>query len=85
MTVSAVAPAWADTTTTDQSETVSEAPSTPVPEIPVQLRTPKARGGKKHHFIAKTVRLCTYCESEVLSDLDGLSICTTSYFNMFDY
>ena len=82
-----VAPAWADTTTTDQSETVSEAPSTPVPEIPVQLRTPKARGGggKKHHFIAKTVRLCTDCESKVFSDLNGLSTCTTSCFNVLDY
>ncbi|XP_036958378.1 rac GTPase-activating protein 1-like [Acanthopagrus latus] len=60
-----VAPAWADTTTTDQSETVSEAPSTPVPEIPVQLRTPKARGGggKKHHFIAKTVIKSEFCAS----------------------
>uniref|UniRef100_A0A671TH83 Rac GTPase-activating protein 1 n=1 Tax=Sparus aurata TaxID=8175 RepID=A0A671TH83_SPAAU len=56
--------AWADTTTTDQSETVSEAPSTPVPEIPVQLRTPKARGGgKKHIFTAKTVIKSEFCAS----------------------
>lgn len=48
------AKAWADTTTTDQSETASEAPSTPVSD-PVQLRTPG--GGKKHHFIPKTVWL----------------------------
>uniref|UniRef100_A0A671TI83 Rac GTPase-activating protein 1 n=1 Tax=Sparus aurata TaxID=8175 RepID=A0A671TI83_SPAAU len=55
---------WADTTTTDQSETVSEAPSTPVPEIPVQLRTPKARGGgKKHIFTAKTVIKSEFCAS----------------------
>lgn len=45
---------WTDTTTTDQSETASEAPSTPVSE-PLHLRTPG--GGKKHHFIPKTVRL----------------------------
>lgn len=45
---------WADTTTTDQSETASEAPSIPV-SYPLQLRTPG--GGKKHHFIPKTVRL----------------------------
>lgn len=45
---------WADTTTTDQSETASEAPSTPVSE-PLHLQTPG--GGKKHHFIPKTVRL----------------------------
>uniref|UniRef100_A0A671THA3 Rac GTPase-activating protein 1 n=1 Tax=Sparus aurata TaxID=8175 RepID=A0A671THA3_SPAAU len=44
--------------------TVSEAPSTPVPEIPVQLRTPKARGGgKKHIFTAKTVIKSEFCAS----------------------
>ncbi|XP_074536787.1 rac GTPase-activating protein 1-like [Halichoeres trimaculatus] len=56
---------WVDTTTTDQSETASEAPSTPVPEFPAKLRTPKVKvGGKKHQFIAKTViksELCTPC------------------------
>ncbi|XP_019942518.2 rac GTPase-activating protein 1-like isoform X2 [Paralichthys olivaceus] len=49
-----VAPAWADTTTTDQSETASEAPSTTVSDFP-SLQTPKAKGGKKHQFIPKTV------------------------------
>lgn len=58
-----VAPAWADTTTTDQSETASEAPSTPATDIQTPLRTPRAnRGGKKHHFIPKTVRTNTYYE-----------------------
>lgn len=57
MFVFAAALAWVDTTTTDQSETASEAPSTPVSE-PVQFQTPRANaGGKKHHFIPKTVRL----------------------------
>ncbi|XP_035517074.1 rac GTPase-activating protein 1-like [Morone saxatilis] len=57
-----VAPAWADTTTTDQSETASEAPSTPVSDFPAQLRTPRANGGgKKHHFIAKTVIKSEFC------------------------
>ncbi|AWP03147.1 putative rac GTPase-activating protein 1-like [Scophthalmus maximus] len=54
--------AWADTTTTDQSETASEAPSTPVSYLPAQLQTPKAnRGGKKHHFIPKTVIKSEFC------------------------
>lgn len=57
--VSAVAPAWGDTTTTDQSETASEAPSTPVSDFPAQMQTPKPKGGKKHHFVSKTVRLCS--------------------------
>lgn len=53
--LSAAAPTWADTTTTDQSETVSEAPSTPVPD-PAPPRTTRANAGaKKHHFIPKTV------------------------------
>lgn len=56
MFIFTAAKAWTDTTTTDQSETASEAPSTPVSD-PVQLRTPG--GGKKHHFIPKTVRLKT--------------------------
>ncbi|XP_018533146.1 rac GTPase-activating protein 1 [Lates calcarifer] len=57
-----VAPAWGDTTTTDQSETASEAPSTPVQDFPAQLRTPKANsGGKKHHFIPKTVIKSEFC------------------------
>ncbi|KAM9361832.1 rac GTPase-activating protein 1-like [Symphorus nematophorus] len=54
--------AWADTTTTDQSETASEAPSTPVSHFPAQPRTPRANGGgKKHHFIAKTVIKSEFC------------------------
>ncbi|XP_070758925.1 rac GTPase-activating protein 1-like [Enoplosus armatus] len=57
-----VAPAWGDTTTTDQSETASEAPSTPVPDFSAQLRTPRAnRGGKKHQFIPKTVIKSEFC------------------------
>lgn len=54
MFIFTAAKAWTDTTTTDQSETASEAPSTPLSD-PVQLRTPG--GGKKHHFIPKTVCL----------------------------
>lgn len=46
-----LAPGWADTTTTE-SETASEAPSTPVREAPA--KTPRG-GQKKHHFIPKTV------------------------------
>ncbi|TWW61686.1 rac GTPase-activating protein 1-like [Takifugu flavidus] len=49
---------WADTTTTDQSETASEAPSTPVSQ-PLHLQTPG--GGKKHHFIPKTVIKSEFC------------------------
>ncbi|XP_076005671.1 rac GTPase-activating protein 1-like isoform X2 [Genypterus blacodes] len=57
-----VTPAWADTTTTDQSETASEAPSTPATDFPTPLRTPRAtRGGKKHQFIAKTVIKSEFC------------------------
>ncbi|XP_049893983.1 rac GTPase-activating protein 1-like [Epinephelus moara] len=60
-----VAPAWADTTTTDQSETASEAPSTPVSDFPAKRRTVRAdKGGKKHHFIPKTViksEVCVPC------------------------
>ncbi|XP_040888817.1 rac GTPase-activating protein 1-like [Toxotes jaculatrix] len=55
-----VAPGWGDTTTTDQSETASEAPSTPVSDFPA--RTPKVNGGgKKHHFIPKTVIKSEFC------------------------
>ncbi|XP_017278274.1 rac GTPase-activating protein 1-like [Kryptolebias marmoratus] len=50
-----------DTTTTDQSETVSDAPSTQVPDVPAQLQTPRAKGGKKHHFIPKTVIKSEFC------------------------
>lgn len=50
-----VAPAWADTTTTDQFETVSEAPSTPVSDVPAKGKQ------KKHHFIQKTVIKSEFC------------------------
>ncbi|KAM9860118.1 rac GTPase-activating protein 1-like [Aulostomus maculatus] len=57
-----VAPSWGDTTTTDQSETASEAPSTPVSDFPAHLRTPRANGqGKKHNFIPKTVIKSEFC------------------------
>ncbi|KAG7493826.1 rac GTPase-activating protein 1-like [Solea senegalensis] len=56
-----VAPSWADTTTTDQSETASEAPSTSVSDFPHQFQTPKAKGGKKHHFVPKTVIRSEFC------------------------
>ncbi|KAM7401829.1 hypothetical protein PAMP_017107 [Pampus punctatissimus] len=57
-----VAPAWADTTTTDQSETTNEAPSTPISDFSAQLRTPRANGGgKKHQFIPKTVIKSEFC------------------------
>uniref|UniRef100_A0A3P8S2L9 Rac GTPase activating protein 1 n=1 Tax=Amphiprion percula TaxID=161767 RepID=A0A3P8S2L9_AMPPE len=56
-----VAPQWGDTTT-DQSETVSETPSTPVPGYPAQVQTPRAnKGGKKHHFMPKTVIKSEFC------------------------
>lgn len=45
-----------DTIITDQSETVSEAPSTQVFDVPARLQTPRAKGGKKHRFISKTVK-----------------------------
>ncbi|XP_043978367.1 rac GTPase-activating protein 1-like [Gambusia affinis] len=53
--------AMADTTTTDHSETASEAPSMPVSETPVQFQTPRIKGGKKHHFIPKTVIKSEFC------------------------
>ncbi|KAM9408635.1 rac GTPase-activating protein 1-like [Pholidichthys leucotaenia] len=57
-----VAPSWGDTTTADQSETVSEAPSTPASNLPAQPKTPGANaGGKKHHFISKTVIKSEFC------------------------
>uniref|UniRef100_A0AAQ5XC49 Rac GTPase-activating protein 1 n=1 Tax=Amphiprion ocellaris TaxID=80972 RepID=A0AAQ5XC49_AMPOC len=56
-----MAPQWGDTTT-DQSETVSETPSTPVPDYPAQGQTPRAnKGGKKHHFMPKTVIKSEFC------------------------
>ncbi|XP_008318652.1 rac GTPase-activating protein 1-like [Cynoglossus semilaevis] len=54
-----VAPGWADTTTTDHSETASEAPSSS--DFPPQFKTPKAKEGKKHHFIPKTVIRSEFC------------------------
>lgn len=63
---SAAAPAWVDATTTDQSETTSEAPSMPFTEVPHTPRTPRANtaAGKKHNFVPKTVirsELCLPC------------------------
>ncbi|KAM6927945.1 rac GTPase-activating protein 1-like [Xenentodon cancila] len=58
-----VAPVLADTTTTDQSETTSEAPSTPVSGFPSPLQTPRAGGGRKHHFLPKTVIKSEFCGS----------------------
>uniref|UniRef100_A0A8C6WPM7 Rac GTPase-activating protein 1 n=1 Tax=Neogobius melanostomus TaxID=47308 RepID=A0A8C6WPM7_9GOBI len=56
----AVAPNWADMTTTE-SETASEAPSTPVCEpLPTQ-HTPRGTAAKKHHFIPKTSECCAPC------------------------
>ncbi|XP_032370410.1 rac GTPase-activating protein 1 isoform X1 [Etheostoma spectabile] len=57
-----VAPALGDTTTTDQSETASETPSTPVSDFPARLQTPRAnRGEKKHQFVPKTVIKSEFC------------------------
>uniref|UniRef100_A0A4W6BXX5 Rac GTPase-activating protein 1 n=1 Tax=Lates calcarifer TaxID=8187 RepID=A0A4W6BXX5_LATCA len=43
-------------------ENFVDAPSTPVQDFPAQLRTPKANsGGKKHHFIPKTVIKSEFC------------------------
>ncbi|XP_076605522.1 rac GTPase-activating protein 1-like [Chaetodon auriga] len=57
-----VALAWADTTTTDQSETASEAPSTPVQDFPAKPRPPRTNGGgRKHQFIPKTVIKSEFC------------------------
>ncbi|XP_015249857.1 PREDICTED: rac GTPase-activating protein 1-like [Cyprinodon variegatus] len=52
--------ALADTTTYDHSETASEAPRMPASEIP-ELKTPRTKGGKKHHFIPKTVIKSEFC------------------------
>ncbi|KAM6980026.1 rac GTPase-activating protein 1-like [Aplochiton taeniatus] len=49
-----------DTTTTDQSDTVSEAPSTPARAGPPPVKPPRARG-KKHQFTAKTVIKSEFC------------------------
>lgn len=45
-----------DTIITDQSERAGEAPSTQVSDVPARLQTPRAKGGKKHRFISKTVK-----------------------------
>ncbi|XP_037535145.1 rac GTPase-activating protein 1-like [Nematolebias whitei] len=53
-----------DTIITDQSETVSEAPSSQASDVPARLQTPRAKAGKKHRFISKTViksELCGAC------------------------
>ncbi|XP_077583340.1 rac GTPase-activating protein 1-like isoform X2 [Stigmatopora nigra] len=60
------APAWADSTSIELSQTNSEAPGTPVPDFPPHFETPKANGGggKQHLFISKTVirsEFCTPC------------------------
>uniref|UniRef100_A0A8C7V4L8 Rac GTPase-activating protein 1 n=1 Tax=Oncorhynchus mykiss TaxID=8022 RepID=A0A8C7V4L8_ONCMY len=54
---------WDSTTTIDQSETASEAPSTtPCSEAPLPLKTPRAKGGvRKHEFLAKTVIKSEFC------------------------
>uniref|UniRef100_A0A674DY55 Rac GTPase-activating protein 1 n=1 Tax=Salmo trutta TaxID=8032 RepID=A0A674DY55_SALTR len=56
---------WDSTTTIDQSETASEAPSTPCSDAPPPLKTPRAKGGvRKHEFLAKTViksEICVPC------------------------
>ncbi|XP_029947861.1 rac GTPase-activating protein 1-like [Salarias fasciatus] len=53
-----------DDTTTDQSATVSEAPSTLAPDFKAKQETPKMNGeGKKHHFIPKTVIKSEFCGS----------------------
>ncbi|KAF7208337.1 rac GTPase-activating protein 1 [Nothobranchius furzeri] len=50
-----------DTTTTDQSESVSEAPGTQVSDVPTKLQTLRTKGGKKHHFAPKTVIRSEFC------------------------
>nr|XP_061814341.1 rac GTPase-activating protein 1-like [Nerophis lumbriciformis] len=59
-----VAPALAESTSIELSETNSEAPSTPVPEFPSHFQIPKANGGgggKQHLFISKTVIKSEFC------------------------
>ncbi|CAL8354409.1 unnamed protein product [Gadus morhua 'NCC'] len=60
---SAAAPVWTDTTT-DQSETTSDAPSMPFTEAPPTPRTPRnnTASGKKHNFVPKTVIRSEYCQ-----------------------
>uniref|UniRef100_A0A3P8Y2I2 Rac GTPase-activating protein 1 n=1 Tax=Esox lucius TaxID=8010 RepID=A0A3P8Y2I2_ESOLU len=52
------APQGSDTTTTtiDQSEATSEAPSTPTSDAPPPTKTPRAKvGARKHEFLGRTV------------------------------
>jgi len=52
-----VAPAWGDSTATDQSETASEAPGTTASDSPAPPGTPRPNAaGKRHHFTPRTVR-----------------------------
>ncbi|CAK6958219.1 rac GTPase-activating protein 1-like [Scomber scombrus] len=53
---------WADTTTTNQSDTTSETLSTPVLDIRAQRRSPRFNGGgKTHQFVSKTVIKSEFC------------------------
>uniref|UniRef100_A0A8C5FCV7 Rac GTPase-activating protein 1-like n=1 Tax=Gadus morhua TaxID=8049 RepID=A0A8C5FCV7_GADMO len=54
---------WTDTTT-DQSETTSDAPSMPFTEATPTPRTPRnnTASGKKHNFVPKTVIRSEYCQ-----------------------
>uniref|UniRef100_A0A8C4DJF9 Rac GTPase-activating protein 1 n=1 Tax=Dicentrarchus labrax TaxID=13489 RepID=A0A8C4DJF9_DICLA len=55
-------PYWTRSRKSGENFTASEAPSTPVSDFPAQLRTPRTNGGgKKHHFIAKTVIKSEFC------------------------
>ncbi|XP_019736959.1 rac GTPase-activating protein 1-like [Hippocampus comes] len=58
-----VAPAWAESTSIELSETNSEAPSTPLSDFPPHLQTPRLkRGGEKQHiFVPKTVIKSEFC------------------------
>ncbi|XP_077429526.1 rac GTPase-activating protein 1-like [Vanacampus margaritifer] len=57
------AQAWAESTSTELSETNSEAPNTPVSYLPLHLKTSKAKkgGGKQHLFATKTVIKSEFC------------------------
>ncbi|XP_031681480.1 rac GTPase-activating protein 1 isoform X1 [Oncorhynchus kisutch] len=51
-----------DTTSIDQSEAASEAPSTPCSKAPSPTKTPRAKvGARKHEFLAKTVIRSEFC------------------------
>uniref|UniRef100_A0A8C7ZHF9 Rac GTPase-activating protein 1 n=1 Tax=Oryzias sinensis TaxID=183150 RepID=A0A8C7ZHF9_9TELE len=49
------------TSTTDQSDTVSEGSGTLVPSLTAPPKPLRARGGKKHNFIPKTVIKSEFC------------------------